>query len=126
MSPFKDLVGSFDHLLLNLRVEAAAKADFVAHGEKRETHLCEVILDKLHTGDGRARRLSLFGSLRDEVAEVAGGIDAVVLCFHYGEESRTGGRCRKDFFSEKSCGIRAGGKLQLSKKKPHRSGVFFS
>ena len=82
MSLFKNLVGSLNHLLLNLRVEAAAKADFVTHGEKRKAHFCEVVLDKLHTGDRRARRFSLFGSLRDEIAEVVGGIDVLMLVFH--------------------------------------------
>ncbi len=68
------------------------------------------------------RRLKLFGGLRDEVAEVAGGIDAVVLCFHYGEESRTGRDSCKQFFSKKSCWIRGAQKLQLSKKSPAVAG----
>ena len=71
------------------------------------------------------RRLKLFGGLRDEVAEVAGGVDAVVLCFHYEEESHTELQSCKYFFSEKE--LRDSGWLKVAtlKKKPRRSGVIF-
>jgi hypothetical protein len=49
--------------------------------ENQEAHFGKVFVPDL---DARQlRRLSLLWALRDEVAEVAGGIDAFVLCFHY-------------------------------------------
>jgi hypothetical protein len=68
------------------------------------------------------RRLSLLWALRDEVAEVAGGIDVFVLCFHYERESHMDRASCKYFFSEKE--LRDSGWLKVAtlKKSPAEAG----